>query len=159
MTLIFLRLAARVGLEEADTAGIDLQLDAGLAIDDRHGRRLLAEPELLYGKPVQRRVRHVDALTPQQLADLRQAHVLLELVGDQRSLAFTLPPRVAVLVRRRLLELGQYLAQSRVRQLLRAGTGDDAVRLADLEVAAHSLRIHAELRGDPLLGDPKGPLP
>jgi hypothetical protein len=159
MTLIFLRLPLASGSKKPTLPGSTCSSTPGSPSTIGTVADFLPKPSCCTANRVQRRVRHVDALTPQQLADLRQTHVILELVGDQRSLAFTLPPRVAVLVQRRLLELGQYLAQSRVRQLLRAGTGDDAVRLADLEIAAHSLRIHAELRGDPLLGDPEGPLP
>ena len=153
-----------VGLQAQHPARVDLQLvarlavgDRRLAVGDRHGGGLAAKAELLDGEPVQRRVRHLNALACQQPKDLGQPQIILEVLLDERSLCFAGPPRIAVGMRGRLLERDDHRTDELVGQARKPVLEAHAAVLSLLHIAPYGLRIAPELRREALLRDPADP--
>src|SRR6059058_76104 len=112
-------------------AGVDPQLLARRAIDDRDRGRRSAEIELDDREAVQRRIGERDALAGQELADFRQPNALLQPLLDGCLLRTTPAPTVATRPPARGMERQQHVADLRVgdyttvaRQARRFSPGD-----------------------------------
>lgn len=149
-----------VRLELADPARVHLQLFAGLAIGHRDRRSLTPKTQLIPGKPVQRPVRDVDPLTPQQFAHLGQADPApgQELL-DQRAVPLAplpaLPPRPWGPRRQAL----HHPAELLVRQALRTPATLQPVGLRLAHVTPHGLDVQTNQPGDRLVLPPLKPKP
>lgn len=81
--------------EPADPLRIDLQLVAGLPVEDRDRRRGLAKLQFEDGEPVQRGIRDQYTLPREQFANLRQTQAIAQPALDRRPLLTTSGPPVA----------------------------------------------------------------
>ena len=146
-------------IEQAQVAEVQLAFGPRLAIGDPHLRRGgTAVTAALGAEPVQRPVRHRDALPLQQHPDLDDRQALLDPRLDLLAAGLQALPRLAVPARAgRADGLGD-LADQLAGQLPRPAVAGQPRRHRRLDIPAGGLAIHPSLRGhrpQPRPGQPR----
>ena len=138
----------RVG-QQAQVAEVDLALRPRLPVGDPDRRRGLPEPAPLHAEPVQRPVRHHDALPFQQDPDLDHRQPGFHLPGDLLLAGLQLIPRPPVPARPHRPDRLSDLPDQLISQLARpAVTGQPRLRRRR-HIPAGGLAVHACLLSHP----------
>ena len=145
--------------QQAQVAEVDLALHPRLAIGDPDRRRGLPEPAPLHAEPVQRPVRHHDALPFQQDPDLHHRQARLHLPGDLRLAGLQLIPRPPVPARPHRPDRLSDLADQLIGQLARPAIAGQPGLCRRLHIPAGGLAVHPRLLSDPAQPRPRQPGP
>jgi hypothetical protein len=143
--------------QQAQVPEVDLALSARFPVSDPHRRRGPPESAPLHAEPVQRPVRHRDALPFQQDSDLDHRQAGLHLPADQLLAGLQLIPRPPVPARAHRPDRLSDLPDQLISELACPAVADQPRLCRRLHIPAGGLAVHPRLLSHPPQPRPRKP--